>query len=159
MLGIRIFGYGILGTICFKRPHEDEVVEVEVFKNSAHYVRERSKKFDTKYFFFLCTYIHSPSSIFFSQGSFGIRIDQASTYNRRKNTSPGASMGLQRFSQVGFLFSRAGFLCSTSLMAPTNFSSNPFASKPPEKRIQVMVNGCRCIERKNLYYQNFWTFL
>ena len=68
MLGIRIFGYGILGTICYKRPHEDEIVEVDVFKDRAHYVRERPKNVDNKDFFFLCTYIQSSSPILFSQG-------------------------------------------------------------------------------------------
>ena len=58
----------MLSTICCKMPHEDEVVEVEVFKDRAQYVRERSKNFGNKYFFFLCTYIHSPSPIFFSRG-------------------------------------------------------------------------------------------
>ena len=68
MLGLGILGYDMLGTICCKRPPEDEVVEVEVFKDRAHYVRERSKIFDNINFFFLCTYIHSPSPIFFSRG-------------------------------------------------------------------------------------------
>ena len=58
----------MLGTICCKNPHEDEVVEFKVFKDRAHYVRERSKNFDNKDFFFLCTYIHSPSPILFSRG-------------------------------------------------------------------------------------------
>ena len=66
MLGLGTLGYDMLGTICCKRPHEDEVVEVEVFKDRAHYVREGSKNFDNKYFFFLCTYINSPSPIIFS---------------------------------------------------------------------------------------------
>ena len=68
MLGLGILGYDMPGNICCKRPHEDDVVEVEVFKDRAHYVRERSKNFDNKGFFFLCTYIHSPSPIFFSRG-------------------------------------------------------------------------------------------
>ena len=68
MLGLGILGYDMLGTICCKRIHEDEVVEVEVFKDRAHYIRERPKTFDNKVFFFLCTYIHSPSPIFFSRG-------------------------------------------------------------------------------------------
>ena len=68
MLGLGILGYDMLGMICCKMPHEDEDVEVEVFKDRDHYVRERSKNFENKYCFFLCTFIHSPSPIFFSQG-------------------------------------------------------------------------------------------